>query len=742
MSATDSGVAENPSTGGARERHPLVLAGCTPTPLAGYLKALGVLRLVAEQVDEQARGYWRDDQFVLQTALDENGLRRFFLDRYAPTPVIAPWNGGSGFYAGDNQSGIEPITAASSGRFQALQQAIGVARSVLDRRCLETRPDGDEKRALLIELRAELSESALDWLDAAVLLSEEGPKYPPLLGTGGNDGRLDFTNNFLQRLVGLFDPESGLPRDGADRNLDEALFDRATAGIGASAVGQFAPGDAGGPNQSSGFEAKALVNPWDFVLMLEGALLFAAAATRRLESTTSAALSYPFMVRATGAGSGSTAQGDEGNARAEIWMPLWTQPTGIDELKVLLAEGRATLGRRPVVDALDFVRAVSRLGVDRGITGFQRYAFLMRSGKAYFATPLNRVAATRNRSADLIDELDHSRWLDRFRRLARRDGTARVNSLARRIEDAIFAIALEHTHPAQKIQNLLVLLGQAQLYLAASPKAREACPPVPRLSAEWMRVAEKEDSPELAIAAALAGLHALQPKGEKDGVYRVLPMRMHLAPEKSQPFLDWNEGAGHAVTWGAGDLASNLIAAFRRRLLDVERLSLDDKPLFAARTAPLAAVAQWLDGGLDERRIAAQLPGLMLVRMPSRTSRVHATDAPLTAAYRCLKPFFCTDEQLRQSQLMAPDARLPIPGELVRRLAASDLNAQTMRSAMQRLRVAGITLPFESLHIGKLDGRRLLAAMLVPISQHELARLLPRSARRDEYDTTEEESSI
>ena len=91
---------------------------------------------------------------------------------------------------------------------------------------------------------------------------------------------------------------------------------------------------------------------------------------------------------------------------------------------------------------------------------------------------------------------------------------------------------------------------------------------------------------------------------------------------------------------------------------------------------------------------------------------------------------------------MAPDARLPIPGELVRRLAASDLNAQTMRSAMQRLRVAGITLPFESLHIGKLDGRRLLAAMLVPISQHELARLLPRSARRDEYDTTEEESSI
>ena len=36
-------------------------------------------------------------------------------------------------------------------------------------------------------LRAELDESALRWLDAAVVLAESDPKYPPLLGTGGND---------------------------------------------------------------------------------------------------------------------------------------------------------------------------------------------------------------------------------------------------------------------------------------------------------------------------------------------------------------------------------------------------------------------------------------------------------------------------------------------------------------------------------------------------------------------------
>ena len=34
-------------------------------------------------------------------------------------------------------------------------------------------------------------------------------------------------------------------------------------------------------NSTSGFDAKPLVNPWDFVLMLEGALLFGAAAVKR-----------------------------------------------------------------------------------------------------------------------------------------------------------------------------------------------------------------------------------------------------------------------------------------------------------------------------------------------------------------------------------------------------------------------------------------------------------------------------
>src|SRR5262245_56285990 len=82
------------------------LDGCRPVPLAQYLKGLGILRLVAEQADPEARGAWRHDRFELHTRLDRQALESFFLQSYHPTPILAPWNGGSGFYPGDNKEAI------------------------------------------------------------------------------------------------------------------------------------------------------------------------------------------------------------------------------------------------------------------------------------------------------------------------------------------------------------------------------------------------------------------------------------------------------------------------------------------------------------------------------------------------------------------------------------------------------------------------------------------------------------
>src|SRR4051812_20783985 len=93
------------------------LAGCTTTPFGSYLKSVGILRLVAEQADPNARGWWAGDAFALDTTQSSDDLLQFFLDRYEPTPIVAPWNGGSGFYPKDNKDGIDAIASSTGARF-------------------------------------------------------------------------------------------------------------------------------------------------------------------------------------------------------------------------------------------------------------------------------------------------------------------------------------------------------------------------------------------------------------------------------------------------------------------------------------------------------------------------------------------------------------------------------------------------------------------------------------------------
>jgi CRISPR-associated protein Csx17 len=106
------------------------LRGCAPAPLAHYLKAIGILRLVAQQKDPDARGFWRDQHFCLLTTLDEAALEAFFLDEYAPTPFVSPWSKGSGFYD-EYDKGLTPIEKSSAARFGAFRRAIQEARQQL-----------------------------------------------------------------------------------------------------------------------------------------------------------------------------------------------------------------------------------------------------------------------------------------------------------------------------------------------------------------------------------------------------------------------------------------------------------------------------------------------------------------------------------------------------------------------------------------------------------------------------------
>ena len=106
-----------------------LLTGCRPRPLASYLKAIGLLRILSEQNDANAKGSWDGEVFVLSTELDQIGLEAFFCDEYAPTPIIAPWNGGSGFYLGDSAEGINAIAGSVLRRLEMYRDIIRQIRA-------------------------------------------------------------------------------------------------------------------------------------------------------------------------------------------------------------------------------------------------------------------------------------------------------------------------------------------------------------------------------------------------------------------------------------------------------------------------------------------------------------------------------------------------------------------------------------------------------------------------------------
>ncbi|MCY4512037.1 MAG: type I-U CRISPR-associated protein Csx17, partial [Acidobacteria bacterium] len=499
-------------------------------PLASYLKALGVLRLVSspanhvsgQAADPHARGWWENECFHLRTTLGRDALLGFFLHDYAPSPIIAPWNGGSGFYAGDNKDGFDPLaTGQVAGRFGNISSAIrSTVRTVADLKLAE-KPEGEAKVGLVAALRAELADAALLWLDAVLALSGGGLAYPELLGTGGNDGRLDFTNNFARRLVsrakpaGLFEASSGEPSKKAARLLEASLLAAPVLGLCSAKIGQFAPGAAGGPNAGNGYSADSEVNPWDFVLMLEGATAFAGAAARGHQhalggatagTTTRSGASFPFTVRTVGAGWGGVEAADENDARAEFWAPIWTRPARSLEIDSLLGEGRAVLNERTVRDGLDFARAAASLGVSRGFQQFERFGFLMRAGRTYLATPIGRRSAAPSPGAQLVADLDSGGWLERVRRVGRNDeepGSAR--RAIKRLEDALFGL-LAAREGSREAERAIVALGQVAGWLALSPSGRKAiATPPPLLSSAWLRRAD-DGSAEFRVAAALAAL--------------------------------------------------------------------------------------------------------------------------------------------------------------------------------------------------------------------------------------------
>ncbi|MFO1005560.1 MAG: type I-U CRISPR-associated protein Csx17 [Planctomycetaceae bacterium] len=730
------------------------LTGCTPEPLMSYLKALGVFRLVAEQADPHARLSWHGGVATLHTTLDKESIQRFFLDEYRPTPIVAPWNGGSGFHGGGSEP-LDAIQASNADRLELYRNTIRTIRSIP----LQSL----EKEQILATCRNELPDDVVNWLDCCFALGLERVSYFPLLGTGGNDGRLEFTNNFMQRVADVvsFNVDKEPPKNSPE-NLSASLFADSLVSLGKSAVGQFNPGGIGGPNGIQGkFEADSKVNPWDFVFMIEGTLLFAGAVARRLGVGGPMKAVFPFSVESIAVGYGSSTASEETSdgSRSELWLPLWDQPSTYREVQRLFAEGRAQLGRRQARNSVEFSLAVNLLGVSRGIKSFSRYGFLKRNGLAFLAAPLGRMQVTLRPQAKLLDDPELHAWLLSFRRACsdKEKTPARYQTALRSIDRAMFAFTnrSEQGNDAPYLLDVLRAIGRAERTFALAGlswlkdkqygwKVR----PLHGLSSDWLKQAD-DQSPEFALASSLAGIIGTS-KGE------VAPLRQFIEPVEVTKFVNWKPESTSAV-WSQRSLTSNLAAVFRRRMLAADQAGVTGVPLESRVYAGLQDITAFLNGETDDEKLNDLIWGCLCIEAPSTHVFRRSGNALVPFEYAVprllvseshykVKPGERRWERTPDTpkSLLSPANAKPHP-DVFHALCTgrSDAVSRCVDLAARRLKAGGLLVhghrnrqqAGHSLAIqSPLSAERLLAAMLFPLSDHDLNQIansvlfLPESA--------------
>jgi CRISPR-associated protein Csx17 len=713
----------------------LRLAGCATRPLANFLKALGVLRLVSLQGDPAVRGRWRDGVFELRSELDGDGLSEFFLERYEPTPILSPWNGRCGFYPKGNSAAmanLRRIEESEEARLSRYRELIATTRGVLTEAELSEKPGGEDKERLIRTLRRTWPDSAVEWLDAVVVLTGKKLGFPPVLGSGGNDGSYDFSSNLMEALGEVLLGD----RDRAAELLGGALED-APAKLDRTGLAHLRR-DAS-PTNSPWGEATALGNPWDLVLSIEGTIALAAGASRKLAATTAARPAAPFTVWSTGAGYGSAAAGESG--RAELWLPLWGGWSSFAEITALAREFRAQVGSgrrlRDALTGLDLARAAGERGVALGLTAFERYALLERAGQSTLAVSTGRVEVGPRPGPRALREID--RWLRNAIRFAADDhAPSGPKKAIDRLQRRAYAMA-SNSDPAS-VCAMLEALGQAEARLAVSRGAHESLSPLRGASASPWIDAGDDGSHEFALAVAIASLRDYRRKDTE-----ALPtVRDYLhgvrRSEKGAPEFD--PGRRHTVS-GANPFA--ILAELQmQRHLDAARAGRDIGRLPWDRGAParLDSLRLLASGALDEGRLLALAEGLCTLRHDAGDPmpRPGGGDAPpepmldfmLLAWHRpsqARSDGDAADPRVKRGNKEA--ARLGARPEWAARLARG--GARTVASdAILRLRQAGLPplLSADDLLIGSGGGRelersrRLSAALLPHLGASAIGRLL------------------
>ena len=689
----------------------LSLNGCRNDTLLGYLKALGVLRVVATQIDPGARGSWSGATFVIRTRLERGELVGFLLESYCPTPIANPWNNGAGFSRIEAKSPekinrasaiIQEVRSTASSRWASYRRIIDfVFEKYVETGIRDKMLTAGQKDEFIRMLRGQLPEEGLPWIDAVVGITVDDVGYPFLFGSGGNDGNFEFSVNFAERALGMVgdDPARNAPQLLRD-SLEETALGALTPKV---AIGQFSARHAGGVNASNGRRTDSLVNDWDYILMMEGSVCFRAAAVRRFGTGRSQSV-LPFAFRAVAGGYGSASALEKPSG--ELWLPVWDGTVGYAGLTDLFRRGRIDMPNdgstsivRSAATASEAATAAVTMGVSVGLREFKRVAFFERNGKSNIAATSGEVRVTRQ-SNPIVARISRSSadWVERVRGIDVAK-TGEIAELLRKFDDTLFAIA--HPHAGDTLREQGLLLALARLEYAVARMAPEYPPPLPYLDSDLI-----EDGGDQGVERRLAA--ALSSLGGRDLAMRIRLDLEHVEYNDAKWRLVYDNSRRPLLSSSIEDTLSAICA----RRVRFAREGGDAGWLLGTRCVGVGDVAAMLEsrkGGALRKRVAMVLVAYSVVDAPSkaRTMTGEANGAQLPAAYAVMKVVV--------DHPKASDPRI------IAYLCARD-SRRALELAAQRARtIDGLPARFREISGARIDDPRwYAAALLVPIERSAL----------------------
>ena len=478
---------------------------CTLSPISGYLKALGVLRIVNAQLDPEARGYWRDGVFHLETHHSQEVLAVFFAESYRPTPCLSPWNKNSKLW-GSVPAAIQSLNGE---RFAELRQVAAVASKLLPQYVLAGKVA--DKPKLLEHLSREGTDAYNAWqrVNAVVMEDTKGKlvaRYPALLGgTAGAFGVVDIGDQFVASLAAA-----------QQQHYQAAVFGSPEPGVVSTAGNSLVFDPAGRGDGQQGYRVatndtqKSAGNPADLVLLLEGLMLFDGYATTIQSNedgkggTKAANFTLAVVHNSSGHASSSWLEND-GLLTEELWCPIWEEPVTFSELRDELGQLAQLPLPRQLNTGTDFALFASQLGRRKGLSGFARYCFPPRVGQGTRIPSLIEIfplAGCEDRT-DALAPVAKFAWQLRMRS---KEAPASYRHAAGRVVAELEALSGGGGSFAELLRRLVAWRQQDNLQPEDKRIQRFRLPAYkPQLASSWLDHLQREmDGPEWRVGLSLA----------------------------------------------------------------------------------------------------------------------------------------------------------------------------------------------------------------------------------------------